>query len=102
MVFYLLLEGGLIPMFLIIGVQVGCRVYASCLSTLLGRCMLLAIMAMGWESGTTEILTLLRHGFPRGLQTWAACLASFAVKLPMWPVHTWPLTRMSRRPPLGR
>jgi NADH-quinone oxidoreductase subunit M len=48
-------------------------------------------MAMYWDAGTTDIPTLLRHGFPRSLQTWAwlAFLASFAVKLPMWPVHTW-------------
>src|SRR5438094_7470286 len=53
--------------------------------------MLLAIMAMYWNAGTTEIPALLRHGFPRDLQTWAwlAFLASFAVKMPMWPVHTW-------------
>ena len=95
-VFYLFFEGGLIPMFLIIGVWGGPRrVYASFkffLYTLLGSVlMLLAIMAMYWESGTTEIPTLLRYGFPRGLQTWAwlAFFASFAVKLPMWPVHTW-------------
>src|SRR4030081_1140668 len=94
--FYLFFEGGLIPMFLIIGVWGGPRpVYASFkffLYTLLGSVlMLLAIMAMYWESGTTEIPTLLRHGFPRGLQTWAwlRFFASFAVKLPMWPVHTW-------------
>ncbi|TMK19662.1 MAG: NADH-quinone oxidoreductase subunit M [Alphaproteobacteria bacterium] len=95
-VFYLFFEGGLIPMFLIIGVWGGPRrVYASFkffLYTFLGSVlMLLAIMAMYWDAGTTEIPTLLRHGFPRGLQTWAwlAFLASFAVKLPMWPVHTW-------------
>jgi NADH-quinone oxidoreductase subunit M len=53
--------------------------------------MLLAIMAMYWEAGTTDIPTLLKHSFPRGVQTWAwiAFFASFAVKLPMWPVHTW-------------
>src|SRR5437588_1617628 len=95
-VFYLFFEGGLIPMFLIIGVWGGPRrVYASFkffLYTLLGSVlMLLAIMAMYWNAGTTEIPALLRHGFPRDLQTWAwlAFLASFAVKLPMWPVHTW-------------
>ena len=95
-VFYLFFEGGLIPMFLIIGVWGGPRrVYASFkffLYTLLGSVlMLLAIMAMYWDAGTTEIPALLRHGFPRGLQTWAwlAFFASFAVKLPMWPVHTW-------------
>jgi len=94
--FYLFFEGGLIPMFLIIGVWGGPRrVYASFkffLYTLLGSVlMLLAIMAMYWDAGTTEIPVLLRHGFPRGLQTWAwlAFFASFAVKLPMWPVHTW-------------
>jgi NADH-quinone oxidoreductase subunit M len=94
--FYLFFEGGLIPMFLIIGVWGGPRrVYASFkffLYTLLGSVlMLLAIMAMYWESGTTDIVTLLRHGFPLGLQKWAwlAFFASFAVKMPMWPVHTW-------------
>jgi len=94
--FYLFFEGGLIPMFLIIGVWGGPRrVYASFkffLYTLLGSVlMLLAIMAMYWEAGTTDIPTLLHHPFPLALQTWAffAFLASFAVKLPMWPVHTW-------------
>jgi len=94
--FYLFFEGGLIPMFLIIGVWGGPRrVYASFkffLYTFLGSVlMLLAIMAMYWDAGTTDIAVLLHHGFPRGLQTWAwlAFLASFAVKLPMWPVHTW-------------
>jgi NADH-quinone oxidoreductase subunit M len=53
--------------------------------------MLLAIMAMYWQAGTTDIPTLLRHGFPVELQKWAwlAFFASFAVKMPMWPVHTW-------------
>jgi NADH-quinone oxidoreductase subunit M len=94
--FYLFFEGGLIPMFLIIGVWGGPRrIYASFkffLYTLLGSVlMLLAIMAMYWEAGTTDIPTLLHHPFPLALQTWAffAFLASFAVKLPMWPVHTW-------------
>jgi NADH-quinone oxidoreductase subunit M len=94
--FYLFFEGGLIPMFLIIGVWGGSRrVYASFkffLYTLLGSVlMLLAIMAMYWQAGTTDIPTLLRHAFPREMQTWLwlAFLASFAVKLPMWPVHTW-------------
>jgi NADH-quinone oxidoreductase subunit M len=94
--FYLFFEGGLIPMFLIIGVWGGPRrVYASFkffLYTLLGSVlMLLAIMAMYWEAGTTDIPTLLHHAFPLTLQKWAwfAFLASFAVKLPMWPVHTW-------------
>jgi NADH-quinone oxidoreductase subunit M len=94
--FYLFFEGGLIPMFLIIGVWGGPRrVYASFkffLYTLLGSVlMLLAIMAMYWEAGTTDIPSLLHHSFPLTLQKWAwfAFLASFAVKLPMWPVHTW-------------
>src|SRR5579872_2083194 len=94
--FYLFFEVGLIPMFLIIGVWGGPRrVYASFkffLYTLLGSVlMLLAIMAMYWSAGTTDIPALLHHSFPRSLQTWAwfAFLASFAVKLPMWPVHTW-------------
>src|SRR5450756_1564806 len=94
--FYLFFEGGLIPMFLIIGVWGGPRrVYASFkffLYTLLGSVlMLLAIMAMYWDAGTTDIPALLRHGFPLALQKWAwlAFFASFAVKLPMWPVHTW-------------
>jgi NADH-quinone oxidoreductase subunit M len=94
--FYLFFEGGLIPMFLIIGVWGGPRrVYASFkffLYTLLGSVlMLLAIMAMYWDAGTTDIPTLLKHGFPLGLQKWAwfAFFASFAVKMPMWPVHTW-------------
>ena len=94
--FYLFFEGGLIPMFLIIGVWGGPRrVYASFkffLYTFLGSVfMLLAIMALYWDAGTSDIPTLLGHAFPRTLQTWAffAFLASFAVKLPMWPVHTW-------------
>ena len=94
--FYLFFEGGLIPMFLIIGVCGGPRrVYASFkffLYTLLGSVlMLLAIMALYWDGGTSDIPTLLHHGFPPGLQKWAwlAFFASFAVKLPMWPVHTW-------------
>src|SRR5207302_630452 len=96
LLFYLFFEGGLIPMFLIIGVWGGPRrVYASFkffLYTLLGSVlMLLAIMAMYWEAGTTDIASLLHHSFPLSLQKWAwfAFLASFAVKLPMWPVHTW-------------
>jgi NADH-quinone oxidoreductase subunit M len=94
--FYLFFEGGLIPMFLIIGVWGGPRrVYASFkffLYTFLGSVlMLLAIMALYWDAGTTDIPTLMHHTFPRSLQMWAwfAFLASFAVKLPMWPVHTW-------------
>ncbi len=72
--FYLFFEGGLIPMFLIIGVWGGPRrVYAY------------------WNAGTTDIPTLMHTAVPRSLQTWAwlAFFASFAVKMPMWPVHTW-------------
>jgi NADH-quinone oxidoreductase subunit M len=94
--FYLFFEGGLIPMFLIIGIWGGPRrVYASFkffLYTLLGSLlMLLAIMALYWNAGTTDIPTLMHTAVPRGMQTWAwlAFFASFAVKLPMWPVHTW-------------
>jgi NADH-quinone oxidoreductase subunit M len=94
--FYLFFEGGLIPMFLIIGVWGGARrVYASFkffLYTLLGSVlMLLAMMAMYWHAGTTDIPTLLTHKFPQDMQwwLWLAFFASFAVKLPMWPVHTW-------------
>ena len=94
--FYVFFEASLIPMFIIIGVWGGQRrVYASFkffLYTLLGSLlMLLAIMAMYWQAGTTDIPTLLSHGFPEGMQTWLwlAFFASFAVKMPMWPVHTW-------------
>ena len=94
--FYLFFEGGLIPMFLIIGVWGGPRrVYASFkffLYTLLGSVlMLLAIMAMYWQAGTTDIPTLLQTRFPANMQIWLwlAFFASFAVKMPMWPVHTW-------------
>jgi NADH-quinone oxidoreductase subunit M len=94
--FYVFFEGGLIPMFIIIGVWGGKRrVYASFkffLYTLLGSVlMLLAIMAMFWQSGTTDITQLLTYHFPVGMQKWLwfAFFASFAVKMPMWPVHTW-------------
>jgi NADH-quinone oxidoreductase subunit M len=94
--FYLYFEGGLIPMFLIIGIWGGPRrVYASFkffLYTFLGSVfMLLAIMALYWNAGTTDIPTLMHTAVPRSLQIWAwlAFFASFAVKMPMWPVHTW-------------
>ncbi|MCM2292178.1 NADH-quinone oxidoreductase subunit M [Allorhizobium sp. BGMRC 0089] len=94
--FYVFFEAGLIPMFIIIGVWGGKdRVYASYkffLYTLLGSVlMLLAIMAMYWNAGTTDIPALLQHHFPQSLQIvlWLAFFASFAVKMPMWPVHTW-------------
>ncbi len=96
MLFYVFFEAGLIPMFIIIGVWGGPRrVYASFkffLYTLLGSVlMLIAMLAMYYEAGTADIPTLLGHNFPATLQTWAflAFFASFAVKMPMWPVHTW-------------
>jgi len=94
--FYVFFEAGLIPMFLIIGIWGGARrIYASFkffLYTLLGSVlMLLAIMAMYWAAGTTDIVKLLAFKFPAGMQywLWLAFFASFAVKMPMWPVHTW-------------
>ena len=94
--FYVFFEGGLIPMFLIIGVWGGKRrVYASFkffLYTLVGSLlMLLAIMAMYGVAGTTDITVLLKTDFPVSMQKylWLAFFASFAVKMPMWPVHTW-------------
>jgi NADH-quinone oxidoreductase subunit M len=96
-VFYVFYEGVLLPMFLIIGVWGGPRrVYAAFkffLYTLLGSVlMLLAILAMYFQAGTTDIPTMMQQGlFPAGMQTWLwlAFFASFAVKVPMWPVHTW-------------
>ena len=94
--FYLFFEGGLIPMFLIIGIWGGKRrVYASFkffLYTLVGSLlMLVAILAMYGKAGTTNITVLLHTDFPKEMQTWLwlAFFASFAVKMPMWPVHTW-------------
>ncbi|WOJ88468.1 NADH-quinone oxidoreductase subunit M [Methylocapsa polymorpha] len=94
--FYLFFEGGLIPMFLIIGIWGGRRrVYASFkffLYTLAGSLlMLLAIMAMYGVAGTTDIVVLLKTSFPLSMQKWLwlAFFASLAVKMPMWPVHTW-------------
>ncbi|MBN8871402.1 MAG: NADH-quinone oxidoreductase subunit M [Rhodospirillales bacterium] len=95
-VFYMFFEGVLIPMYLIIGVWGGPRrVYAAVkffLYTLTGSVlMLLALIAMWLYAGTTDIETLLHTTFPVGMQTWLflALFASFAVKVPMWPVHTW-------------
>ncbi|MGR3435585.1 MAG: NADH-quinone oxidoreductase subunit M [Shimia sp.] len=106
--FYVFFEAGLIPMFLIIGIWGGKeRVYASFkffLYTFLGSVlMLVAMVAMVVQAGTSDIEQLLAFGFaadglrilgtdvPGGLQTllWLAFFASFAVKMPMWPVHTW-------------
>jgi NADH-quinone oxidoreductase subunit M len=94
--FYLFFESTLIPMFLIIGIWGhGNRVYAAFkffLYTFTGSVlMLIAIMAMYWTAGTTDITVLLKTAFAPKMQTWLwlAFFASFAVKLPMWPVHTW-------------
>jgi len=94
--FYVFFEGGLIPMYLIIGVWGGVdRVKASYkffLYTLLGSVlMLIAMIYMVATSGTTSIPALMQYNFPPAVQQWLwlAFLASFAVKLPMWPVHTW-------------
>jgi NADH-quinone oxidoreductase subunit M len=94
--FYVFFEGGLIPMYLIIGVWGGVnRIYASFkffLYTLLGSVfMLVAVLYMFIEAGTTDIPALMEHGFDPNVQTWLwfAFFASFAVKMPMWPVHTW-------------
>jgi NADH-quinone oxidoreductase subunit M len=95
-VFYMFFEGVLIPMFLIIGVWGGVRrVYAALkffLFTLLGSVlMLLALLFMWFTAGTTDIPTLMQTHFAPAVQTWLflAFFASFAVKVPMWPVHTW-------------
>jgi NADH-quinone oxidoreductase subunit M len=94
--FYVFFEGGLIPMFLIIGIWGGKnRLYASFkffLYTLLGSLLLLiALIYMYSVSGTTDIVALQQFPFSREVQTWLwlAFFASFSVKLPMWPVHTW-------------
>ncbi|SBV95808.1 NADH-quinone oxidoreductase subunit M [uncultured Alphaproteobacteria bacterium] len=96
MLFYIFFEGVLVPMFILIGVWGGPRrIYAAFkffLYTLAGSMlMLVALLAMYFQAGTTDIPTLLRHAFAPEVQTWLflAMFASFAVKVPMWPVHTW-------------
>ena len=95
-IFYLFFEGGLIPMFLIIGVWGGSRrVYSAFkffLFTLLGSVlMLVAIIVIYWLTGTTDITEIYEIRIPKEHQNllWLAFLSSFAVKMPMWPVHTW-------------
>jgi NADH-quinone oxidoreductase subunit M len=95
-VFYIFFEGVLVPMFLIIGVWGGeRRVYSAFkffLFTFGGSVlMLLALLAMWFQAGTSDITVLLKTPFPPTMQTWLflALFASFAVKVPMWPVHTW-------------
>jgi NADH-quinone oxidoreductase subunit M len=96
LLFYIMFEAGLIPMYLIIGIWGGKdRIYASYkffLYTLLGSVvMLIAMLWMIMTAGTADIPTLMNYDFPAGAQTWLwlAFFASFAVKMPMWPVHTW-------------
>jgi NADH-quinone oxidoreductase subunit M len=106
-VFYLFFEASLIPMFLIIGVwgskgtktlggvTMPSRVYAAIkffLFTLLGSILMLVAILWMWSfAGTTDVPTLQQTAFPAGAQKWlwVAFFASFAVKMPMWPVHTW-------------
>jgi NADH-quinone oxidoreductase subunit M len=96
LLFYVFFEGGLIPMFLIIGIWGGAnRIYASYkffLYTLLGSMlMLVAMIYMILTAGTASIPALMAYDFAPQVQTWLwlAFFASFAVKMPMWPVHTW-------------
>ena len=95
-IFYLFFEGGLIPMFLIIGIWGGPkRVYSAFkffLFTLLGSVlMLIAIISIYWITGTTDVIKLMDIRIEQEYQylLWLAFFSSFAVKLPMWPVHTW-------------
>jgi len=95
-IFYLFFEGGLIPMFLIIGIWGGPRrVYSAFkffLFTLLGSVLLLiAIISIYWITGTTDFVQLYQLKIPVEYQyiLWLAFFSSFAVKMPMWPVHTW-------------
>jgi len=95
-IFYLFFEGGLIPMFLIIGIWGGeRRVYSAFkffLFTLLGSIlMLIAIITIYWTAGTTDVIQLYELGIDLKYQNllWLAFFSSFAVKTPMWPVHTW-------------
>ncbi len=94
--FYVFFEAVLIPMFVIIGIWGGKnKIYAAFkffLYTLLGSIlMLIAIIVLSYQAGTTDIPELMNYDFPVGLQKWLwlAFFASFAVKMPMWPVHTW-------------
>ena len=94
--FYVFFEGTLLPMFLIIGIWGGKRriqaSYKFFFYTFVGSVlMLLAMMAMYWSAGTTDIARLLTHDFPTDMQPWLwwAFFASLAVKMPMWPFHRW-------------
>ncbi|MBJ7576469.1 NADH-quinone oxidoreductase subunit M [Devosia sp. MC532] len=94
--FYVFFEGTLLPMFLIIGIWGGSAriqaAYKFFFYTFVGSVfMLVAMMAMYWDAGTTDIMVLLNHGFPSEMQPWlwVAFFASLAVKMPMWPFHRW-------------
>jgi NADH-quinone oxidoreductase subunit M len=94
--FYVFVEGTLLPMFLIIGIWGGSAriqaAYKFFFYTFIGSVlMLLAMMAMYWDAGTTDIARLLTHDFPTAMQPWLwiAFFASLAVKMPMWPFHRW-------------
>ena len=96
LLFYIFFEAGLIPMYLIIGIWGGAErikaAYKFFLYTLLGSVlMLVAMLYMILQAGTTDIPTLMAYDFAPQVQTWLwlAFFASFAVKMPMWPVHTW-------------
>ena len=107
-IFYLFFEAGLIPMFLIIGIWGGPkRVYSAFkffLYTLLGSVlMLVAIISIYWITGTTDVVKLYELGIDQKYQNllWLAFFSSFAVKTPMWPVHTWLLDAHVEAPTAG-
>ncbi len=96
LLFYVFFEAVLIPMFLIIGIWGGSnRIYAAFkffLYTLVGSVlMLVGMVALYWDAGTTDLTILMSHDFPENLQMWVwwTFFIAFAVKVPMWPVHTW-------------
>ena len=94
-IFYIFFEAGLIPMFLIIGIWGGPKkVYSAFkffLFTLLGSVLMLVAIAIYWITGTTDVNEIYKVKVPKEYQylLWLAFFSSFAVKLPMWPVHTW-------------
>ena len=107
-IFYLFFEAGLIPMFLIIGIWGGPkRVYAAFkffLFTLLGSVlMLVAIISIYWITGTTDLTEIFKIKIPAEFQylLWLAFFSSFAVKMPMWPFHTWLLDAHVEAPTAG-
>jgi len=108
LLFYIFFEGSLIPVFIIIGVWGGPQRIAAALKfflyTLLGSLlMLVGLMAMYWQVGSLDIPTLLGYHFPAAMQTWLwlAFFASFAIKLPMFPLHTWLPDTYTQAPTAG-